>query len=129
MEDTMKFPTTLLSLVLAGAVFVGLPAQAFQAPADQKAAPAAAKETKWQGYVIRIDQDHSTITIRGGVPPANDTRTVAFGSSTEWTKVGKPSSQLAEIKEGSFLIILGQVNKQGVLQATRIDLRLPKAAR
>src|ERR1019366_8271287 len=61
MEDTMKFPTTLLSLVLAGAVFVGLPAQAFQAPADQKAAPAAAKETKWQGHVTRIDAEHSMI--------------------------------------------------------------------
>jgi len=125
----MKFPATLLSLVLAGAVFAGVPARAFQAPADQATAPAAAKETKWQGYVIRIDKDHSMITIRGGQAPAKDTRQVAYSSSTEWTNVGKPSTELAGIKEDSFLIILGQVDKQGVLQATRIDLRLEKAAR
>jgi len=124
----MKFPTTLLSLVLAGAVFVGQPARAFQAPADQKAAPAAAKETKWQGYVIRIDKDHSMITIRGGVPPSDDTRQVAYDSSTVWTKVGQPVQQ-DEVKTDSFLIILGTVDKQGVLQATRIDLRLPKPSR
>jgi len=125
----MKFQATLLSLVLAGAVFAGVPARAFQAPADQAAAPAAAKQTKWQGYVIRIDKDHSMITIRGGQAPAKDTRKVAYSSSTEWTNVGKPSTELAGIKDDSFLIILGQVDKQGVLQATRIDLRLEKAAR
>ena len=125
----MKFPATLLYLALAGAVFAGVPARAFQAPADQATAPAAAKETKWQGYVIRIDKDHSMITIRGGQAPAKDTRKVAYSSSTEWTNVGKPSTELAGIKDDSFLIILGHVDKQGVLQATRIDLRLEKAAR
>lgn len=124
----MKLPATLLCLVLAGVVFVGLPAQAFQATAEQKPGPAAAKETKWQGYVVRIDKDHSMITIRGGVPPANDTRQVIYDSSTVWTKVGQPVQQ-DEVKTDSFLIILGNVDNKGLLHATRIDLRLPKPSR
>jgi hypothetical protein len=122
MEDTMKFPTTLLSLVLAGAVFVGLPAQAFQAPADQKAAPAAAKETKWQGHVTRIDAEHSMIDLHGGLSPTVAAVKVAYDGSTEWTKQGKPGQQ-DEVKAGAFVIIVGTVDSKGVMHATRIDLR------
>ncbi len=123
----MKVPKTLLCLALAGAVFVGLPARAFQAPAEQKA-PATAGETKWQGNVVRIDKDHSMITIHGGPPPSHDTRQVVYDSSTVWTKVGQPVQQ-DELKEGSFVIFLGTVDNKGVLHATRIDLRLPKPSR
>lgn len=125
----MKVPKTLLALAIAGAVFVAMPARAFQAPAEQKAAPAATKETKWQGNVVRIDQDHSTITIHGGPPPSNDTRQVAYSSATVWTKVGKPLDQHDEVKEGSFVIFMGTVDSKGVLQATRIDLRAEKPSR
>jgi len=128
MEDAMKVPKTLLSFALAGAVFVGLPAQAFQAPAEQKAAPAATKETKWQGNVVRINKDDSMITITGGPPPSHDTRQVIYDSSTAWTKVGQPV-QPDEVKEGSFVIFLGTVDNKGILHATRIDLRLPKPSR
>jgi len=116
----MKFPTTLLSLVLAGAVFVGLPAQAFQAPADQK--PAAAKQTKWQGHVTRIDTDHSLIDLHGGAAPTVAAVTVAYTSSTEWTNKGKPAQQ-SDVKAGSFVIVMGTVDSKGVMHATRIDLR------
>jgi len=78
--------------------------------------------------VVRIDKDHSMITIRGGVPPANDTRQVIYDSSTVWTKVGQPVQQ-DEVKTDSFLIILGNVDNKGLLHATRIDLRLPKPSR
>ena len=125
----MKVPKTLLALAIAGAVFVAKPARAFQAPAEQKAAPAATKETKWQGNVVRIDKDHSTITIHGGPPPSNETRQVAYSSATVWTKVGKPLDQHDEVKEGSFVIFMGTVDSKGVLQATRIDLRAEKPSR
>ena len=125
----MKVPKTLLSLALAGAVFVAMPARAFQAPAEQKAAPAATKETKWQGTVVRIDKDHSMITIHGGVPPAHDTRQVVYDSSTAWTKVGQPLEQHDEVKEGSFVIVLGEMDSKGELHATRIDLRAEKPSR
>jgi hypothetical protein len=34
--------------------------------------------------------------------------------------------QWDEVKEGSFVIILGQVDDKDVLHAMRIDLRLPR---
>jgi hypothetical protein len=121
----MKFSVTLLSLALAGAVFSAVPAGAQEAAAGEKSAQTSKKETKWQGHVIRFDKDHSMIDIRGGAPPSNDPRKVAYDSSTEWTKLGKPSQQ-EEVKEGSFVILLGHLDRKGVLHATRIDLRRPR---
>jgi hypothetical protein len=122
MEDAMKVSVILLSLALAGAVFAAVPAGAQQA-AEKK--DGAAKETKWQGHVIRINKDESTMDIRGGSAPSKDLRKVAFDSSTEWTKRGKPAQQ-DEFKEASFVIVLGHVDDKGVLHAKRIDLRLPR---
>jgi hypothetical protein len=121
MEDTMKVPVVLLSLVLAGSLFSAVRTGA-QDTAETKA---AAKEKKWQGHVIRIDKEHSMIDIRGGSAPSNDPRKVAYDTSTEWTKLGKPA-QMDEVKEGSFVIILGHVDGKGILHATRVDLRLPR---
>jgi Ni/Co efflux regulator RcnB len=119
----MKVPVTLLSLVLALAPFTAVPVAAQQAAGEKK--DAAAKETKWQGHVVRINKDESTIDIHGGSAPSNDSRKVAFDSATQWTKLGKPAQQ-DEVKEGAFVILLGHVDDKGVLHATRIDLRLPK---
>ncbi len=121
----MKIPMTLLSVAIAGAIFAAMPGGAHQAAAQQKDARAAKKETKWQGHVVRIDKDQSMMDIRGGSAPSEDLRKVAFDSSTEWTKLGKPGKQ-DEVKEGSFVILLGHVDDKGVLHATRIDLRLPR---
>jgi len=126
MEDAMKGSLTLLSLVLAGAVVVAIPASANQAATENKAVHAAKKETKWQGHVERIYKDLSQMDIRGGVTgESEDLRKVAYDSSTAWTKLGKPGQQ-DEVKEGSFVIVLGQVDDKGTLHATRIDLRLPR---
>jgi hypothetical protein len=121
MEDAMKVPVVLLSLVLAGSLFSAVRTGA-QDAAETKA---AAKEKKWQGHVIRIDKEHSMIDIRGGSAPSTDPRKVAYDTSTEWTKLGKPA-QMDEVKEGSFVIILGHVDSKGILHATRVDLRLPR---
>jgi hypothetical protein len=123
-DDAMKGSLILLSLVVAGAVFAGMPASANQAAAENKAAPAAKKETKWQGNVVRIYKDESQMDIRG-TTPAGEMRKIAFDSSTQWTKVGKPGQQ-DEVKEGSFVIVLGKLDDKGVLHATRVDLRLPR---
>lgn len=121
----MKGSLTLLSLVLAGAVFAATPMSAKQAATENKEATAK-KETKWQGHVVRINTDESQMDIRGGVSGRSDeVRKVAFDSSTEWTKGGKPG-QKDEVKEGSFVIVLGKVDDKGVLHASRVDLRLPR---
>jgi len=122
----MRFYRNLVSLVLAGVLLSAMPLGAMQATSDSKPAPAAKKETKWQGHVVRIYKDLSVMDIRGGInTSAQDIRKVAYDSSTEWTKVGKPG-QMDEVKEGSFVIVLGHVDDKGVLHATRIDLRLPR---
>jgi hypothetical protein len=120
-EEIMKIALLVVSLVFAGMVTASHPISA-SARQDKKAA-----ETKWQGTVLRIYKDKSTMDIRGGeTANAKDTRTIAYSSSTEWTKGNKPGGDLSEIKEGSFVIAVGQVNDKGVLEATRIDLRLPR---
>lgn len=118
----MKVRVALTCLALAGAMCVALPAATGQ---DAAKGASAGKESKWQGHVIRIDKEHSMIDIRGGAAPSNDQRKVQYDSSTEWTKLGKPSTQ-DEVKEGSFVIILGHADEKGVLHATRVDLRLPR---
>lgn len=122
----MKVSLSLLSLVLAGAVFAAMPAGGNQAASEKKETSAGKKETKWQGNVIRIYKDLSQMDIRGGTGgQSKDLRKVAYDSSTQWTKQGKPGKQ-DEVKEGSFVIVLGKVDDTGVLRATRIDLRLPR---
>ena len=121
----MKVPVTLLALVLAGSAFAAMPAGAAQEAAEKKDAPAAKKETQWQGNVIRFNKDQSTLDIHGGPAPSTELRKVAYDSSTHWTKQGKPGQQ-DEVKEGSFVILLGHVDDSGVLHATRIDLRRPR---
>ncbi|HET8925850.1 MAG TPA: hypothetical protein VFN26_22895 [Candidatus Acidoferrum sp.] len=122
----MKGSLALVSLVLAGAVFAAVPSIANQAAAEKKEAPAAKKETKWQGNVVRIYKDLSQMDIRGGERNnSGDSLKIAYDSSTQWTKLGKPGQQ-DDVKEGSFVIVLGKVDDKGVMHASRIDLRLPR---
>ncbi len=103
-----------------------MPARANQAAAENKKAPAAKKEAKWQGHVVRIYKDLSQMDIRDAkTTTAEHLRKVAYDDSTEWTKLGKPGKQ-DEVKEGSFVIVLGHVDDKGVLHAKRVDLRLPR---
>ena len=117
----MKIRVILLCLAIAGSLFSAMRAGAQDAPAQK----VSTKQAKWQGHVVRIDKEHSMMDIHGGSAPSNDARKVAYDSSTEWTKLGKPS-QMDEVKEGSFVIMLGHVDKSGILHATRVDLRLSR---
>ncbi len=125
LEATMKVPLTLLFLAFTAAAFSAMPAGARQAAADQPSAKAAAKETKWQGHVVRIDKEHSMIDLRGGPAPSKSIRKIAYDGSTEWTKLAKPSQQDA-VTDGAFIIVLGHVDDKGILHATRVDLRNPR---
>ena len=75
--------------------------------------------------MVRIYEDLSQIDLRGGPTPSKALRKFAYDNSTRWTKLGMPG-QWDEVKEGSFVIILGQVDDKDVLHAMRIDLRLPR---
>jgi hypothetical protein len=115
----MKLSAAFLSLVLAGVTFTAIPAGANQATTEKT----AKKEAKWQGKVVRISKENSTIEIHGGPHPSESQRTIAYDSSTQWTKLGKEAKQ-EDIEEGSYVIVLGSVDDKGILHATRVDARL-----
>jgi hypothetical protein len=114
----------LLSLILGVGICLGQEAAAPQKAVKEKSAASA--KTQWQGHIVRINKDSSSMSIRGGRSPKdNFERMVMIDSGTEWTKGGKPADQ-DEFKEGSFVIVQGKVDKKGMLHASRIDLRLPR---
>jgi Cu/Ag efflux protein CusF len=85
----------------------------------QEKAPAAAKESRWHGIIIRIDKDASTMDVRRG----NVERKIHWDSSTKWTE-GTKVIDMSEIKEGADVICLGTYPSGSVvMNATRIDLR------
>src|ERR1700686_3904600 len=110
----MKISAAFLSMVLAGAVLVATPVSANQDAADKK--DAVKKENKWQGKVVRVNKDTSTIDIHGGAHPSEAQRTIAYDASTEWTNGGKPGQQ-EDVKTGSFIIVIGTVGADGVMHA------------
>lgn len=116
------FLSFTLALLLSAAYSA---AAAPQKAAKQKTASSAHK-TEWQGHIIRINKDRSSMSIRGGRSP-NETfeRLVVFNSDTQWTK-GTTNADPSEFKEGSFVIVQGNLDKKGMLHADRIDLRLPR---
>jgi hypothetical protein len=123
MEGAMRLLTVVLALCFAGML---LEVQPLSAGPGKQEAPAAAKQTKWQGTIIHLLKDQSMMDIRGGAT-ANDSHMlkVAFDGSTKWTKQTKPAEQ-SEFKEGSFVIVLGTIDDKGILHASQIDLRLPR---
>jgi len=122
MEDAMKLSVILLTLAFMGVAFAGQTTPA----SDKKEATADTKETRWQGHIVRINKEKSSLSVRGGQKNMESTeRQIFYDSSTEWTKQGKPAEQ-SEFKEGSFVIVLGHPDDKGVFHATRVDLRLPR---
>jgi len=122
----MKLSVILLALVLVGLALAGEATLASNNNQDEQAAPADAKEARWQGHIVRVNKDQSSLSVRGGQSAmASTERTILYDSSTQWTKQGKPAEQ-SEFKQGSFVIVLGHPDEKGVFHATRIDLRLPR---
>ena len=126
----MKRSRTLLFATLAGAAFCALPVAArlnwSGEPRAKQEAKSDTKETKMQGQVVRVYADLKTIDLHGGTTAkSNEMRKIAYDDATLWTNMGKPG-KMEDVKEGSFIIVLGKLQKNGTLLATRIDLRLPR---
>jgi hypothetical protein len=124
MEGVMKF-----SAILASFVFLGLAFGQTTPANDSKQAKMTAadsKESRWQGHIVRINKDQSSMSVRGGRGNMESTeRQIFYDSSTQWTKQGKAAEQ-SEFKEGAFVIVLGHSDDKGVFHASRVDLRLPR---
>ena len=124
----MKSAAILLTLLFAVGMVVGqaAPSDQKEAGKSEKKAASTSKETRWQGHIVRIDQDKSMLSIRGGRGGKQEfERQVSFDPSTKWTKLGKPA-EMSDFKEGSFVIVVGKTDAKGMLHADRVDLRLPR---
>jgi hypothetical protein len=99
-------------------------------PEDAKAAPAekkAAKQGRWEGMVVRVNKDKSTLTVRKR--GASVEKTVAYDSSTKFTSQEHGSKKVndidaSQINDNDRVICLGTWEKDGVLHATLISKRL-----
>lgn len=81
------------------------------------------KETRFQGHIVRVNQDNSTIDVRGGRKDTDSSdKRIAYDSSTKWTKLGKPADQ-KEFTQGQYVIVAGTVDEKGVMHASQVDLR------
>jgi hypothetical protein len=97
----------------------------FTATAPMRAQESAKKEARWEGTVIRISSDKSSMQVR------KDTieRMIYFDSSTVWNSqyhgdktVNKIDA--SEVKEGDYVICLGTYDEKNALHAMRISKRL-----
>lgn len=107
------------SLSVAGLAF----AQEQQQPAPEKAAKKKEAD-RIHGVVQSVNKETSTITVkqsRTGIM-----RQIVYSDATKWTKVNKPGGSLDEVKEGTDIICLGKFDPKGRLEASRIDIRMPK---
>lgn len=111
--------TLLFALVVTVALAIAVPAQE---------PPAKAKDARWEGNVIRLSKDDSTLTVRK-VGSTTDERIIKYDSATKWvsqyhgdTKTNDIS--LDQVKEGDRVICTGTWEKSGALHATLISLRL-----
>jgi Cu/Ag efflux protein CusF len=107
-----------VTLLFAAFMVVGLALGNAFANGQEKA-PAAAKESRWHGVIIRFDKDASTMDVRKG----SIEKKIHWDSSTKWTE-GTKVIDMSEFKEGSDVICLGTYPSGSmVMNATRIDLR------
>ena len=114
----------LLALLFTSVVALPLSAVglAQEAPAQEK----AAKETRWEGHILRSSKDQSTLTVRKVGSSAE--KTVQYDSSTRWVSQehGKKPNDIdaSQVKDGDRVICTGTWDKNGILHATLISKRL-----
>lgn len=101
------------------AAFAGLGVAVRGTRAQEPAAKAkAAKEVRWDGYIVRDNAATSTLDVRR----KNVEKRIHYSDSTKWTK-GTGTADKSEFKENSRVICIGSYDDKGEFQASRIDLR------
>ena len=119
-----RFLAVILSLPLAFAVAMEAKANGPQAK-PEKAKPA--KEDRWEGVVVLVSKDKSTIRVRKMV--SHEEKTVAYDASTSWFSQehgAKTADKIdaSQVGNGDRVICVGTTGKDGVLHATTISKRL-----
>jgi hypothetical protein len=116
-----KFFTLLFASVLA------FPLSTVVFAPNAAAQDKAAKETRWDGTVIRSSPDKSTLTVRKRGGSAE--MTVQYDSSTKWVSQEHGSKtvndiDVSQVKDNDRVICKGSYGKDGILHATLISKRL-----
>jgi len=111
---------TIVVLLFAAFALVVLAPQKTYASGQEKAA-ASAKQLRWDGHIVRIDNDASYMDVRD---KSGTTKRIHWDSSTVWTKLNKKVADHSEFKEEERVICLGTAGEKGEFTATRIDLRV-----
>ena len=116
-----KFFTLLFASVLA------FPLSTVVFAPNAAAQDKAAKETRWDGTVIRSSPDKSTLTVRKRGGSAE--MTVQYDSSTKWVSQEHGSKtvndiDVSQVKDNDRVICKGTYSQDGVLHATLISKRL-----
>ena len=113
---------------LLGLLFASMFVFAVTAPMRaQESAKKPAKETRWEGTVMRISSDKSSFDVRqvnGAVE-----KTIYFDSATVWTSQSHASKTANKIdpsyvKEGDRVICIGTYNEKKEFHATTISKRM-----
>src|SRR6202158_5784684 len=112
----------LFTLLFASVLVFPLSTAVFAQEAPKEAK--AAKPARWEGVVIRISKDQSTLTVRN--QNTTQERTVQFDSSTKWVSQEHGSKKVndidsSQVKDGDRVICKGTWDKNGVLHATLIS--------
>jgi len=110
----------IVILLFAAFAVVGLAATNVVANGQDKPA-AAAKQLRWDGHIVRIDNDASYMDVRNST---GQVKRIHWDSSTLWTKLNKKVADHSEFKEEERVICLGNAGEKGAFNATRIDLRV-----
>ena len=97
-----------------------------QTPSPHTKNGKAARESRWEGIVIRSNKDKSTLTVRK--IGSNTEKTVHYDSSTIFTSQehGKHANHINadQIQDNDRVICLGTYDDKGDLQATLVSKRL-----
>jgi hypothetical protein len=92
-----------------------------------KQAAAQEKEGRWEGKVVRISNDHSTLTVRN--VDSKFEKKVVSDSSTKWVSQFHDDKKINDInandvKDQDYVICTGTWGKSGELHAAMISKRL-----
>jgi hypothetical protein len=117
----------LFTLLFASAVVFALSTTVFAQGASDHAK--AAKPARWEGIVIRVSKDQSTLTVREVA--SSHEKTVQYDGSTKWVSQEHGSKKVndidsSQVKDGDRVITEGTLDKDGVLHATLISKRLTR---
>jgi len=113
----------LLGLLLASAFVFTVP----QPAGAQESTKNSTKEARWEGTVIRISSDNSTLDVRQVSGQVE--KTIHYSAATAWNSQYHESKtvnkiEASEVKEGDRVICLGTFNDKGEFHATTISRRL-----